>query len=117
MSQLDWVKALPRDANGDVLVPVFSDLKRHQIADSGADHFANEVQSQAFVARDTFLTPGLWGVADSGPYGHRGDLSTLHEAIMAHGGDGRASRDAYAALPQDEQDDIVAFLMTLRTPQ
>ena len=117
LSQLDWVKALPRDAHGDVLVPVFSDLKRHQIADSGADHFANEVQSQAFVARDTFLTPGLWGVADSGPYGHRGDLSTLHEAIMAHGGDGRSSRDAYAALPQGEQDDIVAFLMTLRTPQ
>jgi cytochrome c peroxidase len=117
LSQLDWVKALPRNADGDVLVPVYSDLKRHQIADSGADHFANEVQSQAFVARDTFMTPGLWGVADTAPYGHRGDLSTVQEAILAHGGDGRASRDAYAALPQDEQDDLVGFLMTLRTPQ
>jgi len=117
LSLLDWAKTLPRNADGDVLVPVFSDLKRHQIADSGADHFANEVQSQAFVARDTFMTPGLWGVADTAPYGHRGDLSTLHEVILAHGGEGRPSRDAYAALPQEQQDDIIAFLMTLRTPQ
>jgi cytochrome c peroxidase len=117
LSQLDWVKALPRDANGDVLVPMFSDLKRHQIADSGEDHFANEVQSQSFVARDTFATPGLWGVADTAPYGHRGDISTLQEAILDHGGEGRSSRDAFAALPQDQQDDIVAFLMSLRTPQ
>ncbi|MDR3470127.1 MAG: di-heme oxidoredictase family protein [Devosia sp.] len=117
LSTLDWVKALARDAQGDVLVPVYSDLKRHAISDSGADHFANEVQSQAFVARDTFMTPGLWGIADTAPYGHRGDLSTMQEAILAHGGEGRPSRDAYAALPQADQDNIVAFLMTLRTPQ
>jgi cytochrome c peroxidase len=117
LSQLAWVKTLPRDKNGDVLVPMYSDLKRHPIADSGEDHFANEVQSQAFVARDTFMTPGLWGVADTAPFGHRGDISTLQEAILDHGGEGRPSRDAFAALPQDQQDDIVTFLMSLRTPQ
>ena len=111
------MKSLPRDKNGDVLVPMYSDLKRHPIADSGEDHFANEVQSQAFVARDTFMTPGLWGVADTAPFGHRGDISTLQEAILDHGGEGRPSRDAFAALPQDQQDDIVTFLMSLRTPQ
>ncbi|HTJ56655.1 MAG TPA: di-heme oxidoredictase family protein [Devosiaceae bacterium] len=117
LAQLPWVKALPRDQNGDVLVPMYSDLKRHSIADSGQDHFANEVQSQAFVARDTFMTPGLWGVADTAPYGHRGDVSTLQEVITDHGGEGRPSMKAFSALPKDQQDDIVAFLMSLRTPQ
>jgi len=117
LSQLDWVKALPRDANGDVLVPVYSDLKRHQIADPGADHFANEVQSQAFTPRDTFMTPGLWGLADTAPYGHRGDVSTVQEVILDHGGEGRKARDAYAALPPDDQNALITFLMSLRTPQ
>ncbi|HET8726364.1 MAG TPA: di-heme oxidoredictase family protein [Alphaproteobacteria bacterium] len=117
LGQLDWVKALPRDAAGDVLVPLFSDLKRHEIADTAHDHFANEVQSQAFVARDTFMTPALWAVADTAPYGHRGDLSTLQEVILAHGGEGRAARDAFAALSQDDQDDLITFLKTLRAPQ
>jgi hypothetical protein len=117
LAQLDWVKALPRDANGDVLVPIYSDLKRHQIADPGADHFANEVQSQAFTPRDTFMTPGLWGLADTAPYGHRGDVTTLQEIILDHGGDGRKSRDAYAALPVGDQNALVTFLMSLRTPQ
>ena len=117
LSMLDWVKALPKDSNGDTLVPMFSDLKRHQIADAGEDFFANEVQSQAFTPRDTFLTPGLWGVADTAPWGHRGDVTTLHAVIMHHGGEGRPSRDAYAALPQDDQNNLIAFLMTLRTPK
>ncbi|MEO8758519.1 MAG: di-heme oxidoredictase family protein [Devosia sp.] len=114
---LDWAKTLPKDANGDFLVPIFSDLKRHQIADAGADHFANEVQSQAFTPRDTFQTPGLWGVADTAPWGHRGDVSTLHQVILDHGGEGRPSRDAYAALLQDDQNNLVAYLMTLRMPK
>lgn len=116
LSQLPAFKALPRNADGDVMVPLFSDLKRHSIADSGADHFANEVQSQAFTARDTFLTPTLWGVADSAPWGHRGDLSTLSETILDHGGEGRPARDAFAALPPNQQNDLIAFLMTLKAP-
>ncbi len=114
---LDWAKALPRDANGDVLVPIFSDLKRHQIADDGDGFFANEVQSQAFTPRDTFMTPGLWGVADTAPWGHRGDVTTLHEEIMHHAGEARTSRTAYAALSAEDQDNLIAYLMTLRTPQ
>jgi CxxC motif-containing protein (DUF1111 family) len=63
------------------------------------------------------MTPGLWGVADTAPYGHRGDVSTLQEVITDHGGEGRPSMKAFSALPKDQQDDIVAFLMSLRTPQ
>jgi CxxC motif-containing protein (DUF1111 family) len=117
LSLVDSLNRLPRNADGDVMVPIFSDLKRHQIADTAEDHFANEVQSQAFVARDIFLTQPLWSVADTAPYGHRGDLSTLTEAILSHGGEGRDARDAFAALPTDDANDLIAFLKTLRAPQ
>lgn len=117
LDQFAWAKALPRDANGDVLVPIFSDFKRHEIADSGDNFFANEIESQAFTGRDTFMTPPLWGVADTAPWGHRGDLTTLDAVIMHHAGEARPAREAFAGLPPDDQHALVAYLMTLRTPQ
>ncbi|MCB1517482.1 MAG: hypothetical protein KDJ19_07705 [Hyphomicrobiaceae bacterium] len=117
LSQLDWVAALPRDENGDVLVPMFGDLKRHEIADDRTSHFGNELMSQGFVPRSTFITAELWGVADTAPYGHRGDLTTLDEAIRAHGGEAAASRDAYADLSEDDRNALLTFLKTLRMPQ
>ncbi|MEK7424548.1 MAG: di-heme oxidoredictase family protein, partial [Actinomycetota bacterium] len=45
---------------------------------------------------------------------HRGDLTTITEAILAHGGEGRASRDAFSALPKQERDAIVEFLKSLQ---
>jgi len=117
LGQLDWVKSLPRDANGDVLVPLFGDLKRHVIADEQVAHYGDELMGQGFVARDSFITAELWGVADTAPYGHRGDLTTLDAAILAHGGEGRAAREAYMALGQAERDDLITYLKTLRMPQ
>jgi CxxC motif-containing protein (DUF1111 family) len=61
-----------------------------------------------------FLTRKLWDVGNSDPYGHRGDLTTLTEAIYFHGGDGRSQRDAFLALSADEQADIIEFLKSLR---
>ena len=66
------------------------------------------------VPTDQFLTRKLWDVGNSAPYGHRGDLTTITEAIVAHGAEGRASRDAFNALSQDEQAAIVEFLKTLQ---
>lgn len=117
LALLDWAAALPRNADGDVLVPLFGDLKRHVIADNRNTHFANELMGQAFVPRDAFITAELWGVADTAPYGHRGDLTTLEEVILAHGGEARAARDIFAALPQAARSDLITFLMTLRMPQ
>jgi len=111
--QLD-VSGLARDKHGRVLVPVYSDLKRHVIADGERPHFANELLSQRFVNRDEFLTARLWGAGSTAPYGHRGDLTTLREAIVNHGGGGGASRRAFEALGETEQRKIVGFLQTLR---
>ena len=107
------VRALPRNADGAVLVPLFGDLKRHVIADTQVATLGNELLSQRFVERDVFMTTELWGVGSTAPYGHRGDLTTLAEVIAAHGGAARASRDAWLALDDEARGDVGAFLRTL----
>ncbi len=113
LGTLDWVKALPRDEQGRVLVPLYGDLKRHRIADAQNDTFGNELLAQRFVARDVFITSELWGIGSTAPYGHRGDLTTLNEVILAHGGEATESRKAYAALPETDRQSMVAFLRSL----
>ncbi|MBO0346357.1 hypothetical protein J0X15_14075 [Roseibium sp. CAU 1637] len=113
LGTLDWVKALPKDDQGRTLVPLFGDLKRHRIADAARDTLGNELLSQRFVARDVFLTAELWGVGNTAPYGHRGDLTTLHEVIDAHGGEATEARKAYTALPENDRQAILAFLKSL----
>jgi CxxC motif-containing protein (DUF1111 family) len=59
------------------------------------------------------MTAELWGVGSTQPYGHRNDFTTLDEIILAHGGNGRESRDAYAAASESEKSALIAFLKTL----
>lgn len=113
LSSLPWVAALPRDADGAVLVPLFGDLKRHKIADQQVTELGNELLGQRFVDRDVFMTSELWGIASTAPYGHRGDLTTLDEVIRAHGGNARQSRESYIALGEKDRTALIAFLKTL----
>lgn len=117
LATLDWVNALPRDDQGRVLVPLYGDLKRHRIADSKTDTFGNELLAQRFVPRDMFITAELWGLASTAPYGHRGDLTTLDEAIRAHGGAAADSREAYDSLPETDRQSVIAFLRALEIGQ
>jgi len=41
-------------------------------------------------------------------------LTTITEAILAHGGEARESRDAFVALAPEEQGYVVQFLKTLQ---
>jgi len=109
----DWAKALPRNEAGEVLVPLFGDLKRHLIADVQVDRLGNELLAQRFVERDEFMTAELWGVGSTAPYGHRGDLLSLAEVIEAHGGEGRAAREAWLAAGEEDQQAVIAFLRSL----
>ena len=113
LGQMPWAATLKRDENGAWRVPMFGDLKRHRIADKQVDVLANELLAQRFVDADVFMTAELWGVGSTAPYGHRGDLTTLDEIIRAHGGNGRAARDAYVAADEDTRQSIIAFLKTL----
>jgi CxxC motif-containing protein (DUF1111 family) len=88
---------------------LFSDLKRH---DMGAANTARHIQRG--VARNHYLTPRLWGVADSGPYLHDGRAPSFDYAIAGHDGEGAAARAAYAALTGREQGALRVYLMSLR---
>lgn len=113
LAALPFASTLPRNERGEYLIPLFSDLKRHLIVDNEVNSLGNELQAQRFVERDVFLTPRLWGVGSTAPYGHRGDFRMLEEIIAAHGGEARFSRDAYLALEKGQRDTIIAFLRSL----
>ena len=90
-------------------VRLFSDLKRH---DMGAE-LADRHDSASGLPRGVFLTRPLWGLAETAPYLHDGRAATIPAAIAAHGGEARASRDAYAALSAEDQQSVHIFLLSL----
>ncbi|MCB1461278.1 MAG: hypothetical protein KDJ90_02350 [Nitratireductor sp.] len=113
LALLEWTAALPRNAEGAVMVPLFGDLKRHRIADARIAALGNELLAQRFVDRDVFQTTELWGIASTAPYGHRGNLTTLDEVIRAHGGDATPVTKAYEGLAEADRSALIAFLKTL----
>jgi hypothetical protein len=88
---------------------LFSDLRRH---DMGKINAAQHVQRG--VAPEDYLTPRLWGVADSAPYLHDGRAPSFDYAIAGHDGEAAAARAAFAALPFDEKASLRVYLMSLR---
>lgn len=110
---LEWAKSLPRNEKGDYLVPLFGDLKRHVMTDATVDGLGNELLAQRFVERSEFLTTELWGTGSTAPYGHRNDFTTLDGIIRAHGGEGRAARDAYVEAQESDREALIAFLRSL----
>jgi Di-haem oxidoreductase, putative peroxidase len=94
---------------GGYPVWLFSDLRRH---DMGESNVARHVQRG--VALREYLTPRLWGVADSAPYLHDGRAPSLDYAIAGHDGEGAAARAAFAALAPEEKGALRVYLMSLR---
>lgn len=117
LAQLEWAQKLPRNDKGEVLVPLFGDLKRHKITDEEVAGLGNELFSQRFVGRDIFMTAELWGIGSTSPYGHRNDITTLDEIIREHGGEAREARDAYVKADEQSREAIIAFLKTLKITQ
>ncbi len=113
LAALPFARTLNKNDKGEWLIPVYSDLKRHLIVDETVNALGNELQAQRFVERDVFLTPRLWGVGSTAPYGHNGSFRMLDEIIKAHGGDALFARDAYLALDPARRDSVVAFLRSL----
>lgn len=116
---------LEKADGGKAIVRAYTDLKRHTLCDDLADpdpirFFCNEELAQNRPDQDGrpgsefFLTRKLWDVGNSAPYGHRGDITTIAEAILYHGGEARAARDAFVGMPLEDQQKIVAFLKTLQ---
>ena len=98
---------------GGITVPLFADLKRHDMGDELAEDF--HLASEQFNRE--FTTARLWGVADTAPYLHDGRATTLTEAILAHGGEAQIARDEFESLGQQGRTQLLDFLRSLRTPE
>ncbi len=106
--------------NGSVVIPLFSDLRQHNMGVQLADR-AKQGSDVAGICIDEplFLTRPLWGVADTGPWLHDGRALTLKEAILLHEGQGSEANPiigAFRNLLPEEQQAVVDFLLTLRLP-
>ncbi len=87
---------------------VYSDLLLHDMGEGLADGVVMKDASGS-----EFRTQPLWGLAAVGPYLHDGRSETLEDAILAHGGEAEASRDSFAAFTDEQQGDVVEFLLSL----
>ena len=96
--------------NGVVMVPAFTDLKRHRMGDA----LDNETLEHNGVPTDEWLTRKLWGMASEPPFLHHGRATLISEAVLAHGGEARESRDAFRSLSHDERAAVVEFLKSLQ---
>lgn len=101
---------LKREADGSVLVPAFTDLKRHKMGPL----LNNEVVIEAGVPTDEWITRKLWGFASEPPFLHHGRATLISEAILAHGGEAKLARDRFDNLPGTQKSEIVEFLKTLQ---
>lgn len=96
------------------LIWPYSDLLLHDMGEGLADG------QQVGVASGTeWRTPPLWGIGLTQTVSghtfflHDGRARTLEEAILWHGGEAEAARDAYAALDKKDREALFAFLNSL----
>lgn len=99
----------PSPVTNGVRVPLFSDLKRHDMGPGLAESTGSDLD-------EFFVTARLWGVADTAPYLHDGRAHTLKEAILLHGGEATTARQNFENLSAALQENVIKFLLTLRTP-
>ena len=98
--------------DGQVVLYLFSDLKRHQMSEQMADH-----RSIKGIPGHTFITPPLWGLARSRPYMHDGRAPTIEDAILLHGGEAQRSQEAFVNLSEEDKGAIRIFLTSLNRAQ
>ena len=92
----------------------FTDLRRHDMGDDLAEPQAEILpDGVGEVPGRVWQTRPLWGLADTAPYLHDGRAPTVHEAIVWHGGEGEASREAYLALDEEDRGALRLFLLSL----
>ncbi|MEO8158597.1 MAG: di-heme oxidoredictase family protein [Betaproteobacteria bacterium] len=98
----------------DQTIHPYSDLLLHDMGEGLADGRPD------FLAgpRD-WRTPPLWGVGLSGKVNgnvallHDGRARDLTEAILWHGGEAAASREAFVQMPKAEREALIVFLNSL----
>jgi hypothetical protein len=86
---------------------IYSDFKYH---DMGEDFYQMQFDGSLIKL---WKTAPLWGVGTTAPYGHDGASLDLDCVIRRHGGEGLKSKQAYVALSDEEQRQMICFLNSL----
>lgn len=104
----------PNEVHRFQLIWPYTDLLLHDMGEGLADR-RPEGEADGFEWR----TPPLWGigltetVSGHTQFLHDGRARNLTEAILWHGGEAQAARDAFAAMSAAERNDLTSFLESL----
>lgn len=96
------------------LIWPYSDFLLHDMGEGLAD---NRPESRA--SGQEWRTAPLWGIALNGKvtgvesYLHDGRARSLIEAVLWHGGEAQAARDAVVGLPTEDREALLAWLESL----
>ena len=96
------------------LIWPYTDLLLHDMGEGLADH-----RPEARATGSEWRTAPLWGIGLTGTvtgkasFLHDGRARTLLEAVLWHGGEAQAARDAVVSLPKADRDALVRFLESL----
>lgn len=88
----------------------YTDLLIHDMGNDLADNIKLGDNSNNWRE---FRTQPLWGIKHFPPYLHDGRAHTLEDAILWHGGEALAIRNAYDSLTGVEKAQIISFLESL----
>ncbi len=103
-----------QDAQSFQLIWPYTDMLLHDMGEGLADH-----RPEARATGTEWRTPPLWGigltaqVSGHTEFLHDGRARSLLEAILWHGGEAQAARDAVVALPKPDRDALISFLESL----
>jgi CxxC motif-containing protein (DUF1111 family) len=92
----------------------YTDLLLHDMGEGLADN-----RPEGMADGREWRTPPLWGIGLTGAVSrntnflHDGRARTIEEAILWHGGEAQAARDAYAELSREERNALLAFVRSL----
>ena len=93
------------NGDGQAVVNIFSDLKRHNLGQQVA-----EPVDEVGTGRSVFITQPLWGAGSTAPYMHDGRSPTITDAILQHGGEAAASRKQFVNLNDRKKKALVAYI-------
>jgi len=103
----------PQTLPSQTIAP-YTDLLLHDMGEGLADG-----RPDFRASGRQWRTAPLWGVGlvpvvnEHSFYLHDGRARSLEEAVLWHGGEGEAAKNAYAALSKGERDALIAFLRSL----
>jgi CxxC motif-containing protein (DUF1111 family) len=119
LAKVDAESNFETDSEGRMMVPIFTDFKRHDMGDDLDNEKVGQCErsnsGKCFdIPSSHWITKKLWGFASEPPFLHHGRATLISEAIQAHGGEAEKSRSKFLELDPDDKKAVVEFLKSLK---